>query len=94
MGGASLEGKMQAIFARRQLEHGDNLSQRTFLHRQTTQLRNFGAGSEVDARGDELRDVAFFSDAELNTCDIIIIGISRQWIALLMRFLFFTSFLW
>jgi hypothetical protein len=39
---------MQAIFARRQLEHGDNLSQRTFRLRQVTQLRNFGVGTGAD----------------------------------------------
>jgi hypothetical protein len=47
-GGRSAEGKTHAIFARRQLEHGDNLSQRTFRLRQVTQLRSFGVGAGAD----------------------------------------------
>jgi hypothetical protein len=48
LGGRSVDGKTQAIFARRQLEHGDCLSQRTLRLRHTTQLRNFGAGAGAD----------------------------------------------
>lgn len=64
-----MEGKTQAIFARWQLEHGDCLSQRTFLVRHTTQLRRFGTGT--DAGADEL---AFFSEGEIvtgGTCDMM-----------------------
>lgn len=55
------------MFARRQLEQGDSLSQRTFRVRHTAQLRSFVAGA--DAGVDKLLpadagDVAFFSDAE------------------------------
>ena len=39
-----MEGRTQAMPARRQLEHGESLSQRTFRDRQTTQLRGFDAG--------------------------------------------------
>jgi hypothetical protein len=67
LGGRSVDGKTQAIFARRQLEHGDSLSQRTFRERHLTQLRSFGAGAGAGA--DELLppdagDVAFFSEAK------------------------------
>jgi hypothetical protein len=60
-GGRSADGKTQGIFARRQLEHGDCLSQRTLRRRHTTQLCNFGAdviAGAVDAAG----GLAFFSD--------------------------------
>ena len=67
LGGRSVDGKTQSMFARRQLEHGDCLSQRTFRVRQTTQLRSFGPGVDVDAvewlLTDE-GDVAFFSEGE------------------------------
>jgi hypothetical protein len=43
-----VDGKVQAILARRQLEHGDCLSQRTLRLRHTTQLRNFGLGAGAD----------------------------------------------
>ena len=61
-----MEGKTQAIFARRQLEQGDSLSHFTFRARHTTQLRSFGA--EAGAGADELLlpdvSVAFFSEVE------------------------------
>lgn len=76
-GGRSPEGNTHAILARRQVEHGDNLSQRTFRLRQTTQLRSFGAGAGVDAEAatgtgsdagigtdPEPVDLALFSEAE------------------------------
>ena len=58
---------MHVIFARRQLEQGDNLSQRTFRVRHTTQLRSFGEGAGGGT--DKLlladaRDVAVFSEGE------------------------------
>ena len=68
-----MDGKTQARFALRQVEHGDSLSQRTFRVRHTTQLRSFGAGAGVDAGtgagADKLLvpdagDVAYFSEAE------------------------------
>ena len=63
LGGRSVEGKTQAIFARRHLEHGDCLSQRTLRVRHMTQLRNFdafaGADDGVVADADEF---AFFSE--------------------------------
>lgn len=43
-GGRSADGRTQAMSARRQLAHGDCLSQRTLRWRQTTQLRGFGGG--------------------------------------------------
>ena len=49
---------MQAMFARRQLEHGDCLSQRTFLERQTTQPEigsQHTRGSEEVGMKEELR---------------------------------------
>jgi hypothetical protein len=63
LGGRSVDGKTQAIFARRQFEHGDRLSQRTLRLRHTMQLRNLGGG----AGGDDgvLADAgefAFFSE--------------------------------
>lgn len=71
LGGRSSEGKTQAILARRQLEHGDTLSQRTLRRRQTAQLRNFGVGAERDAAagagaaaGAAVDDVAFFSEGD------------------------------
>lgn len=48
LGGRSAGGKMQAIFARRQFEHGDCLSHRTLRFRHTTQLRNLGGAAEVE----------------------------------------------
>lgn len=66
LGGRSSEGNTQAILARRQLEHGDVLSQRTFRRRQTAQLRDFGLSAETDAgpaRAAAGVDVAFFSEA-------------------------------
>jgi hypothetical protein len=68
---------MQAIFARRQLEHGDSLSQRTFRVRHTTQLRSFGADELLRP---DAGDVAFFSETEEapaleivtgGTCDMV-----------------------
>lgn len=44
LGGRSSDGETQAIFARRQLEHGDCLSHRTLRVRHTMQLRLFGLG--------------------------------------------------
>jgi hypothetical protein len=66
-----MEGKTHAIFARRQLEHGDNLSQRTFRERHTTQLRGFGA-DEFDLELElellilvaDMGELAFFSEGE------------------------------
>lgn len=63
LGGRSVEGKTQAIFAWRHLEQGDCLSQRTLRVRHTMQLRNFGAG--VGANDGILADAdefAFFSE--------------------------------
>lgn len=61
-GGRSVDGKVQAIFARRQLEHGDCLSQRTLRLRQTMQLRDFDTGADDGVLTDEL---AFFSEFEV-----------------------------
>ena len=47
-GGRSVGGKTQAIFALRQLEHGDCLSHLTLRDRHVLQLRNFCAGLDVD----------------------------------------------
>jgi len=66
------------MFARRQVEHGDCLSQRTLRLRHTTQLRSFGA----DAAGvvADAGEVAFFSEPGLDaamatvtagTCDML-----------------------
>ena len=70
-GGLSLDGKTHAIFARRQLEHGDALSHLTLRVRHVTQLRSFGAGAPGDADADadivlpgDAPEVAFFSEAE------------------------------
>lgn len=65
LGGRSVDGKIQATFARLQLEHGDCLSQRTLRWRHMTQLRNFDASAGVDGGVLELADsgeVAFFSE--------------------------------
>jgi hypothetical protein len=62
-GGRSLAGNTQAIFARRQLEHGDSLSQRTLRLRQTTQLRSFGVHA-VEGGNGEVGALAFSSAAE------------------------------
>ena len=68
------------MFARRQFEHGDNLSQRTFRVRHTTQLRSsniawellpFGAFSEGEAEATALAagiDAQFISS---DACDIL-----------------------
>lgn len=42
LGGRSVEGNTHGMLARRQLEHGDNLSHRTLRRRQTVQLRGRG----------------------------------------------------
>ena len=60
---------MQAILARRQLEHGESLSHLTFRDRHVTQLRRFGGGADPGAArsaapGDVGLAVAIFSDAE------------------------------
>ena len=63
LGGRSVDGKIQATFARLQLEHGDCLSQRTLRWRHITQLRNFDVSAGVDDEVLELADsgeVAFF----------------------------------
>lgn len=54
------------MLARRQLEHGETLSQRTFRRRQVVQLRDFGLSAEMDAvgAGRAAVNVAFFSEAE------------------------------
>lgn len=62
LGGRSAEGTTQAMLARRQLEHGDCLSQRTLRLRHTTQLRGFLA--ETEAVAAETGVLASFSDAE------------------------------
>ncbi|KAF3390312.1 hypothetical protein F1880_009099 [Penicillium rolfsii] len=53
------------MFARRQFEQGDCLSQRTFRVRHTTQLRGFGVrpAPDVDADGASFAvgELAFFS---------------------------------
>lgn len=74
---------MQAIFPRRQFEHGDSLSQRTFRARHTAQLRRFGpgvragVGAGAGADGSLLTGagvvVAFCSEGEMVTggsCDM------------------------
>jgi hypothetical protein len=63
LGGRLVDGKTQAMFAWRQLEHGDCLSQRTLRLRHTTQLRNFSAGAGADDRVlADADEVAFFSE--------------------------------
>ena len=58
-----MDGKTQVIFARRQFEHGDCLSQRTLRLRHTIQLRNFGAHAVVDDGVlVDTGEVAFFSE--------------------------------
>ena len=66
----STEGTTQGISARRQLEHGDCLLQRTFRWRQVTQLRGFDAAVDAVGRSlpDAVRDGAFFSEAG-STCE-------------------------
>lgn len=68
LGGRSLEGTTQAIFARRQLEQGDCLSQRTFRLRHTTQLRGLevrpAPGVDADGSLFTAGDLAFFSALE------------------------------
>jgi hypothetical protein len=49
LGGRSVGGTIQAILARRQLEQGDRLSQRTFRLLQVTQLRSFAVGAAEGA---------------------------------------------
>ena len=73
-GGWSKEGKTQAMFARRQFEHGDVLSHRTLRVRHVTQLRSLGAGGPTDAGvGEavalppEAPEFAFFSEADAET---------------------------
>ncbi len=56
-----MDGKTQAILARRQLEHGDCLSQRTFRVRHTVQDRGFVAGAGPGADGG---NVGGFSEGE------------------------------
>ena len=74
LGGRLLEGKTQSMLARRQLEHGDNLSQRTLRLRQTTQLRSFDGGAGEAADG-EAEDLACSSEVEPEDrapiCDIL-----------------------
>ena len=60
---------MQAILARRQLEHGESLSHLTFRDRHVTQLRRFGAGADPEAAGSAVPEVvglavAIFPEAE------------------------------
>ena len=65
LGGRLFDGKTQAMLARRQVEHGDCLSQRTFRLRQTMQLRNFGArGGPEDRVVADVDELAFFSEVE------------------------------
>jgi hypothetical protein len=53
------------MFARRQLEHGDRLSQRTLRVRQTTQLRDCKAvGLADDDPLSETGELALFSGAD------------------------------
>ena len=61
LGGRSVDGRTHAIFARRQFEHGDFLSQRTLRLRHTTQLRNFA----VD------RELALFSEPKAEAADAV-----------------------
>lgn len=51
LGGRSLDGTTHSMLARRQLEHGDSLSQRTLRLRHTTQLRGL-RGRDASADGD------------------------------------------
>lgn len=76
LGGRSGDEKTQAIFARRQFEHGDCLSQRTLRLRHTMQLRNF----DDDELLADTAEVAFFSEFESEapagtvtaaTCDML-----------------------
>lgn len=78
-----MDGMTQAMFARRQLEHGDSLSQRTFRVRHTTQLRSFcagaGAGADIGLPA-EAGEVVLFSvpvlaDPEAIAADIAAGGI-------------------
>lgn len=57
-----VDWETQAIFARRHLEHGDCLSQRTLRVRHAMQLRNFGAGACADEVLADAAEVAFFSE--------------------------------
>lgn len=82
LGGRSSEGTTQAILARRQLEHGEALSQRTFRRRQMRQLRSLGLGAETDADADAgalvtvaPTDVACFSDTEAEPSEIFASGL-------------------
>lgn len=51
------DDETHGIFARRQFEHGDSLSQRTFRERQTTQLRRFGAVAGAGANVEEIEEL-------------------------------------
>ena len=63
LGGRSVDGKTQAKFARRHLEHGDCLSQRTLRVRHRRQLRNLGASAGAgDGLLADAGEVAFFSE--------------------------------
>lgn len=71
LGGRSVGGKIQAMFARRQFEHGDCLSHRTLRARHTTQERNFGAEvlvGAVDGFIGDASDIASFSGLEARSC--------------------------
>ena len=62
-GGRSLDGMTHATLARRQLEQGDNLSQRTLRLRHATQLRSFEAfAGAAGARGEVPEETVAFSD--------------------------------
>ncbi len=81
LGGRSVEVSTQAIFARRQFEHGDCLSQRTLRLRHVTQLRSFGVGFGVgfgpeDGVFVEVGELALFSASKAETvtsgrCDML-----------------------
>lgn len=68
-GGRSEGGKTHAMFARRQFEHGDDLSQRTFRLRHTIQLRSFATADVVWRVPSALADgFALFSAFEAEAC--------------------------
>lgn len=82
LGGLSLDGNTQAIFARRQLEHGEVLSQRTLRRRQMTQLRNFGAaGGELVVV--VVVGVACFSEGEAEPTAAPVVGLGSMLLMLL-----------
>ena len=75
LGGWSVDGKIQAIFAERHLEHGDCLSQRTLRVRHRRQLRNFGASAGADdVILADAGEVAFFSEPKAEAPAIALSG--------------------